>query len=51
MLLSKEKLPIEIAQIDSIEINDMNLTEAGEDKVLQDFTSDSTSADQEYTRL
>ena len=43
MLMTKEKLPIKIAQIDCVEIDDMNLTEAGEDKVLQQLTANSTS--------
>ena len=45
MLISKQKLPIEIAQIDGVEIDNMNLAEASENKILQKFTSDSASAD------
>ena len=51
MLMAKKKLSIEIAEIDCIEIDDVNLTEAGEDEILQKLTSDSTSANQEDSRL
>lgn len=35
MLMSEEELPIEVAQIDGIEIDNMNFAEASEDEVLE----------------
>ena len=35
MFVSKEELTIQVAQIDSVKINDVNFAEAGEDEVLQ----------------
>lgn len=49
--MPEEELPVEIAQVDCIKINDVNLTKASEDKILQELTAYSPSANQEYTRL
>ena len=35
MLLTEEELTVEVAKVDGVEINNMNLAEAGEDKILQ----------------
>jgi hypothetical protein len=35
MLMPEEELSIEIAKIDCVEINDMDLAEASEDEVLE----------------
>lgn len=45
VFMSEEELPVQIAQIDSIKIDDMDLPEASEDKVLEKFTSDTPGAD------
>ena len=34
MLLTKEELTIEVAEVDGVQIDDVDLAEAGEDKVL-----------------
>ena len=34
MLLTEKKLAIEVAEINGVEVDYMNLTEAGEDEVL-----------------
>ncbi len=49
--MTKKKLSIEIAQIDCIKVDDMNLTKTSEDKVFQELTSDSASANKKYTGL
>jgi hypothetical protein len=49
--MSKEKLSIEVAQVDCIEINNMNLPEACEDKILEKLASDSTSSHHQYAGL
>jgi len=51
MLMSEEKLAIQVAQVDGVKIDDMDFTEACEDEVLQDFAADAASADKEDTRL
>jgi hypothetical protein len=35
MLVTEEKLTVQVAQVDCIEINDMNLAKAGEHKVFE----------------
>jgi hypothetical protein len=49
--MSKEKLTIEVAQIDGIEIDDLDLAEACEDKVFEKLTSDSTSTHHQHASL
>lgn len=45
MFVSEEELPVQIAQIDSIKIHDMDLPEASEDEILEEFTSNTSGAD------
>lgn len=45
VFMSEEELPVQIAQIDSIKIDDMDLPEASEDEILEKFTSDTPGAD------
>lgn len=51
MFLPEEKLSVEIAQIDRIEVNDVDLAEAGEDKVLQQFTANASSTNHQDSGL
>ena len=51
MLMAEEELAIEIAEIDRVKINDVNLTKTSEDKVFQQFTTNSTRSHHQYTRL
>ena len=51
MLLTKEKLTVEVAEVDSVQINDVNFAEAGKDEILQELTANSASADHQNTRL
>lgn len=46
--MSKQKLAIEVRKIDSVQIHDMNLTEAGQNQVLQQFAANASCADHEY---
>jgi hypothetical protein len=41
VLFLKEELPIQICQINRIQVNNINLPETGHDQVLQNFTTDS----------
>ena len=45
MLLTKEELTVEVAEVDCVQINDVDLAEAGEDKILQKLAPNSSSAD------
>lgn len=47
VFLSKEKLTVEVGEINGIEIDDMDFAEAGEDKVLEEFTTYAASADKQ----
>lgn len=51
MFMSKEELAIEVTQIDCVKVDDVNLTEAGKDKVLEELTSNTSGSDKKYTRL
>lgn len=46
MFSSEQELTIEIAQIDGVEIDDVNLTKAGEDEVLEQLAANATSSNQ-----
>lgn len=49
--MSKEKLAVQIREVDSVKIHDMNLSKASGDEVLKEFTSNTSSADYEDARL
>jgi hypothetical protein len=51
MFLSEEELAIQIAEIDCIKIDNVNLPKAGQDQVLQQFTANSAGTDKEYSCL
>lgn len=51
MLLTKEELTVEVAEVDCVQINDVDLAEAGEDKILQKLAPNSSSADHQNARL
>lgn len=51
MLMTEKELAIKIAEIDRVKIYDVNLAETSEDKVLQQFTANSTGSHHQYTRL
>lgn len=45
MLLAKEELTVEVAEVNGVQINDVDLAEAGEDKIFQKLAADASSAD------
>lgn len=51
MFMPEEELAIEIAQIDCIEIDDVDFAEPGQDEVFEELTADPTCANKEDTRL
>ena len=48
---AEEELAIEIAEIDGVEIDDVDLTEAGEQKTFEQFTAYPTGTDEKDTGL
>ena len=51
MFMSEKELTIEVAEIYGVEVDDVDLTEAGEREILQKLTSYPTGANKEYPRL
>ena len=51
MLVSEEELTVEVAQVDGVQIDDLNLTEAGKGKVFQEFASYTTCAYKKHASL
>lgn len=51
MFVSEEKLPIEVAKIDCIEVNDMDLAETCEHEVLEQFASNPPGANHQDSSL
>lgn len=50
-LLSKEKLPIQIREIDRVKVYNVDILEAGKGEVLQYFAPEPPRADAENRRL
>jgi hypothetical protein len=51
MLMPKEELSVEVTEVDSIEIDDVNFAESCEDEVLEEFAANTSSAYHQYLRL
>jgi len=51
MLMSKEELSVQVAEIDCIEIHDMNLSEASKNQILEQFAANSTSSNHQDPSL
>jgi len=45
MFMTEEELTIEIAEIDGVQIDDMDLAEASKDEVLEELTPNPSCAD------
>ena len=45
VFMTEEELAIEVAEIDGVKIDDVDLTEASEDKILQKLTADAAGTD------
>jgi hypothetical protein len=43
--MSEEELPVEITQVDGVEVDDVDLAEASQDEVLEQFAANASSAD------
>ena len=51
VLISEQKLAVEVAEVDGVQVYDVYLAKAGEDEVLEEFTSDSASSDHQNACL
>mgnify|MGYP007054560320 FL=1 len=51
MLVSEEELTVQIAQIDRVQVDDVDFAESGEKEVLQQLAADSAGAYEQHTRL
>lgn len=51
MFVTEEELAVQVTEVDCIEIDDVNLSEAGEDEVFKQFASDAASSNEKDARL
>jgi hypothetical protein len=51
VLVAKQELPVEVAEVDRVQVDNVNLAEPGEDEVLEELAADAASADHEHPRL
>ena len=51
MFVTEKKLSIEVAEVDGVQINDVDLAEAGENKVLQELATNSSGTDHQNAGL
>lgn len=51
MLVSEEELSVQVAEIDSVEVDDMNLAKATEKEVLKKLATNASSSNHEHLRL
>jgi hypothetical protein len=47
MFVTEKELSVEVAEVDSVEIDEMNFTETRKDEVLQQFAADATCANKQ----
>ena len=51
MFVTEKELAIEVAEVNGVQVDNVNLTKAGEDKILQELTADAASANHQNARL
>ena len=44
MLVAEEKLAVQVAQVDGVEVDDVDFTETSENEVLEQFAADAASS-------
>jgi len=49
--MAKEELAVEVTEVDCIEIDDVNLSEAGENEVFEQLASDAACSNEQDARL
>jgi hypothetical protein len=51
MLLAEEELAVQVAEVDGVEVDNVDLSEAGKNEVLEEFASNAAGADHQHARL
>ena len=51
MLVAEQELAIEVAQVDGVQVDDMDFAKASENQVLEEFAADAASSYHQDTRL
>jgi hypothetical protein len=51
MFVSEKKLSVQIAEVDCVEVDNMNFGETAEDDVLEQFATNASGADHEHFGL
>ena len=51
MLTTEEELPVQVRDIDGVQVDDFDGAKPGEDQILEKLTSDSTSTDDEDLQM
>jgi hypothetical protein len=51
VLISEQKLAVEVAEVDGVQVYDVYLAKAGEYEVLEEFTSDAAGSDHQNACL
>lgn len=51
MFVTEKELTIEVAEVDGVQINDVDFAEAGENKVLQELAANSSGTDHQNAGL
>ena len=51
MLVSEEELPVQVAEIDRVEVDDVDFAEAGADEVLEELAADATGSNHQHLGL
>jgi hypothetical protein len=51
VLVSEEELAIQIAQVDGVQVDDVDFAEAGQQQVLEQFAADPAGANEKDVRL
>lgn len=51
MLVAEQELAVQVAEVDSVEVDDMDFPKASKDKVLEQLAANATSSYHEDARL
>lgn len=51
MLITEQKLAVEVAQVDGVEVDDVDFAEAGKHDVLEQLAADAASSNHKNARL
>jgi len=51
VLIAEQELAIEVAEVDCVQVYDVDLAEASENEVFEKLAADATSSDHQHSRL